>query len=722
MRLFPALFLMVLAMLYSVACSAGEPAQVPMLSYQGFTGILNTPNAHVSNEGSLHLMYTDQRENIWRNDLRKDRQKHQENYLLSVGLFSFFEVGGRLAEAPGRARDLSASLKVTSAPLTKEQAFWPVLAVGIQDIGGGANKLKSTYAVISEDFWRLRFSAGYGFSSERMKGGFGGVEFQAHDWVTLLGEYDTRDTSAGLRLTSPTLPWFPANLTFTAKSALNHTSGLDLAFGLTVPLDLKKSVTASTRQVPEPEQQTRDVSETVDKPATRQPATQHPSINAPDRQLPEDSRSPSETQNSRLTAKHSQLSSIRTRLIDAGFANVRVGEVADTVLVVEYENVRYNHNELDAIGVVAGIACSVDLAGVDTLWLVVKRKGLRIIRLSTPFKEMRNWLTDGGAAQVPAIRVENDTSQVETASFIDGDSNPDWLRPSLIIFPGLKTFIGTEVGVFDYLLSVKPDLQVTVWKGGVLNARWDLPVAWSDNFDNRRQFANSRNQPLMDRLMLFQGISLAPGLIANLGGGMILHDNYGTLNELTWSPGSGTHRFRLAQAYARDSDSRTTTRVWLGSYRMYLAPLDLFLEGTVGRFWGQDTGGHVALKRFFGDTAVELYYKNTETTEQKRWQAAGLQFSFPLTPRRDMQRAPLQVRGADEWGYAQETVLAINGQRTNDTISSALGINPLPSADIYRSYLNRDRLNEDYILTHKQRIKEAWQTFRDSLSEALPRF
>jgi len=163
----------------AAAVLAAEPPQDAMLSFQGFTGVLNTPSAHVSSEGSIHLLYSDQYERL----LRTPRAKRQENYLLSVGLFDFFEVGGRLTELPkiggGFAlRDLSASFKVTSAPLTKGRPYWPVLAAGVQDIGGGSNVIQSRYVVVSEDLWRFRLSAGYGFDSKRMQGGFGGVEFQ----------------------------------------------------------------------------------------------------------------------------------------------------------------------------------------------------------------------------------------------------------------------------------------------------------------------------------------------------------------------------------------------------------------------------------------------------------------------------------------------------------------------------------------------------------------
>jgi hypothetical protein len=154
--------------------------------------------------------------------------------------------------------------------------------------------------------------------------------------------------------------------------------------------------------------------------------------------------------------------------------------------------------------------------------------------------------------------------------------------------------------------------------------------------------------------------------------------------------------------------------VYLGSYRYLFAPLDLSLEATGGRFWGQDTGFSLELKRFFRDTAVSTYYKNTTTLEGKHWQAAGIQFAFPLTPRKDLKIGPLQVRGTDEWAYAQETTLAIGGQKTNDVNRPSLAINPQPTPALYRSYYNRDRLSAAYVEQHLDRLREAWLQYRSS--------
>ena len=56
---------------------------------------------------------------------------------MTVGIFNFLELGGRLTDAAGRtAADLSASFKVTSAPLDQGQAalagvgFWHAGLIG----------------------------------------------------------------------------------------------------------------------------------------------------------------------------------------------------------------------------------------------------------------------------------------------------------------------------------------------------------------------------------------------------------------------------------------------------------------------------------------------------------------------------------------------------------------------------------------------------------------
>jgi hypothetical protein len=84
----------------SRAVAAAEPANFHnALSLQGFTGILNTPSAHVTKEGWLDAHYANQEEGKWRHIT-----PFQDDYQFSLGMFNFIEIGGRFFEAPRAGR------------------------------------------------------------------------------------------------------------------------------------------------------------------------------------------------------------------------------------------------------------------------------------------------------------------------------------------------------------------------------------------------------------------------------------------------------------------------------------------------------------------------------------------------------------------------------------------------------------------------------------------
>ena len=603
--------------------------------------------------------------------------------------------------------------------------------------------MRTNYAVVSEDIWRVRLSAGYGTGPDRMKGIFGGAEFKAFDWLYLLGENDTKETNVGARLVTPQFWKIPVSFNFTAKTSLEHKPGtFDVAFGLSMPLDFRVKQPRTAPQASTPlSQQSAVVSSQTDQATPNPPtvngqrSTDNGVSSQTDKVRPNPQASTPLSQQETGTSapspmpampafrppapagaganEHIDLSGLRDCLVREGFTNVRVG-VADTgILVVEYEDVRFNHNELDGMGVVAGNAARLAEGRFESLRMVMKRHDIPMVRLTMPLKLVAGFL-DGSIGQTDFSKdlVVSFAAWDDDVDFLAGTGNPGFLKSSLVLAPVLTTFVGTEFGAFDYLLSLQPELLVNAWKGGVVDARWNIPISWSGNLDDGKPFRNSRNPPMMDRLMYFQAFKPLPAFMANLGGGMILHDIYGTLNEATWSPANGTHRIRVVQAYGKDVNSSQATTVYLGSYRYYFSPLDLSLEGTGGRFWSQDRGASLELKRFFGDTAVSLYYKNTEGVDNKKWQAVGIQFSLPLTPRRDMKHYyDMQVRGANEWSYAEETTLTNNNSKGNYLPPYPLAINPQPITDLDITYYNRDRLSEAYIREHLERLRDAWQRY-----------
>ena len=686
------LFILLFASYGFPDCFAGEFHN--SLSLQGFTGLLNTPNAEVTDEGRLYALFSNQQENNWRK-----RTRRQENYMVSIGFFSIAELGGRVTDAPKVSTDLSASFKI-KVPFIPKGYYLPSIAFGMQDFGGAAKNLQTKYVVASEEFWRFRLSLGYGTGPDRMKGVFGGLEVKAFDWLYLVGENDTKETNVGIRLITPDIFGYPVNLNVTAKTSLDYRPGsvVEFGFGLQFPLGLDHH---NTKPLDDKVQVTH-----------REPDTQH-GVTAR-KELIANKQTEKVTEPAiEEKVRDDELMILKKALIEAGFQNVEVGS-KDKLLVVEYENSRYNHNELDGLGVVAGIASEYAPPGFSTMRLIIRKKGIRTLQLTMPAKELHEFLVDAKSLKEfnESLQITAEVEDDSDVRYVKGDNNPSWLRSSLVVYPGLTTFIATEVGVFDYLLSIKPDFYLNTWKGAVLNARWDIPVVWSENFDDRKIFRKYRKNSQFERLMLFQAVRLTPTVMASLGAGMILKDTYGTLNEIMWTPGSGAHRFRAKIGYAenREPDANNNKhhsddKVYLASYRYYCNPLDTYLEGTGGKFWDQDTGFTVELKRFFGDTAFSVYYKNTRTIDKEHVQMGGVEIAFPLTPRRDMKPYIVQVRGNDAWSYAQETEIASHGKP--NLVGRSVGINPQPAFSLDRVFYNRDRLTEAYIRKHLLRLRDA---------------
>jgi hypothetical protein len=707
-RILPVLFCLAALTLLNFSDSrAGEFHNA--LSLQGFTGLLNTPNAEVTDEGSFYALYSNQRESQF-----PPRNAREESYLFSVGLFSFAELGGRLTDAvrPGRSNltDLSANFKVR-VPFIPKGYYLPDLAFGMQDIGGGAKNLQTKYLVATEELWRFRLSLGYGFGPDRMKGVFGGAEIKAFDWLYLVGENDTKETNVGVRLVSPEFFRIPVKLQVTAKSSLDHRPGnLEFGFGLQFPLGFDHH---STRPAPQDQGTGEGPAPAGALPAQgplRQEPAGEPAGGAPGR-----AAAGMPVERSRDTDSRARLAQVMERLAAAGFQNIRVGEKGSQMLVVEYENSRFMHNELDGLGVVGAIVADTVPSGYDTLSLVMKKKDIRVLALIAPLRDFNLFLHDADTLDDfrQMLRITTDIRDDEDVDYIGGgDSRPSWLRSSLVLSPGLKTFVGTEVGVFDYLLSLKLDYYLNLWKGAVVNARWDIPTAWSENFDDGKVFSSSRANSRLERAMLFQAIKLGPDVMVNLGGGMVLHDAYGTLNEAMWTPGNGSQRFSVKQAYISGNDSqdrKTRNEVYLGAYRFYLDSLDLYLIGTGGRFFDNDKGFSVELKRLFGDTAFSVFYKNSQVPAGEHVQVGGVQVTFPLTPRREMKPYPLQVRGSDEWSYAQEVKIVSPGKA--NTVATSIGVNPQPAFNLEHIFYNRDRLSEMYIRKHLLRLRDAYLTY-----------
>ena len=724
-RFFLVLFVAVVSSLIPPVVPAEEFYNA--LDLEGTTGLLNTPNAEVTDDGSGSMLYSNQKEPTLRHLTRED------NYFFSVGLLPFMEVVGRVTDASGGSpRDLSVNAKLK---------LLPDVAIGIQDLGGGSQYFRTEYVVATETWRPFRMSLGYGNGPSTLKGVFGGVEFKATDWLTLLGEDDTKERNVGLRLLPPSLFGWPIHLQFTAKTSLDyHPGSMEYGIGFQIPLG---SAHVNRQPLPPPAVASRDVPHQADA-IEDSPNTAHPQIlpdrastdRVPYRVTQAEHTEPSPLALSRETVNHSEetapqpeadhneqrLHQLFGKLVADGFQNVRVGVKGQHVLVVEYENARYRANELDGLGVVIGFIVDTVPKEFETVHIVIKKENIQVLRIAAPVKTFRAFLRDPstyGTLNRTLSIAEGDSGYDEGVRVIAGPGNPSRFTSSLMVSPGLTTAVATDAGAFDYLLSAQLDYFVNAWSGAVLYAGWLVPLSWSKNFEDGRPFRSERTGGGLDRLMLFQAFPAASDVMVNLGAGLLQPSTYGTLNEAMWTPGDGTYQFSFKQAYALDRSPNALFRkheMYLGSCRYYFSPLDLSLQVVAGKFIENDTGFTVALQRFFGDTSLTLYYTNSDTISQEPFfppehvRVVGLSVALPLTPRKEMKPGLFQVRGTEAWGYSQSTVLASAGG-ANYTALGYVGNNLTLPNNLDRVFFNRDRLSEPYIRGHLLRLRDAYITY-----------
>lgn len=640
-------------------------------SFQGYTGLLNTPDALVTAEGTGDLLYSNQTEYPYRHLV-----PWTDNYTLSFGAFPHLEGGIRLMNGRPLTTDLSANFKV-QVPYRPEG--WPALAIGFQDFGGNYAFLRTRYAVATQDLGPLRLSLGYGTGPARLEGVFGGAELFVSPWLQVLAEDDRTSRNAGLRLSTPP-KWLPGDMSLGALAKVgSHPQGqrADLAVFLKVPLGL------ASRKLHD-----------LERPAPAQPV-QAPREPAP---APRAAVSPS---------AGGSLAGLSGRLTELGFEHVRVGS-QDGTLVLSYENRRYNHNQLDGLGLLLGTALEAAPETLSRFRVEIRRQGLVLLEASGPVAPFKAWFASAGAPDPGTEARLADLLEVASRASFRDPPGVDWLEPApaprglrseLLLYPGLDKTVGTELGALDYRLSVMADLKLDLWPGAALDTRWDQPVAWSDDYRQGGRFETKGNEGRVDRVMLMQAAPVLPGLVTQFSAGQYLYRSRGWLNETLWIPGSGRHQLQMTGGQFRVSDGGLS-KVLLGTYRLYLPRWDTFLEATGGSFYNRDRGYRLDLKRYFGDTALSVFYANTSS------RILGLGLTVPLTPRRDLPPSALQVRGWEHWPQSLYTV--INDRSHTNPLTPGLALIPDTPHSLRGSAYDDSRLNAGYVKEHLPRLREAY--------------
>ncbi|WP_345972446.1 YjbH domain-containing protein [Sulfurimonas diazotrophicus] len=678
------------------------------LSMQGYTGIINTPNAQVMNEGDITLSFNNQFDNHQRNYDYEQDYRYQEDYIFGSGLLPFFELQGRLSEARGFHRDLSGNVKV-QLPFPLLHPYLPNVALGYQDIGSSVNFYGNKYVVMDKELWFVRLSLGYGVSdiegngakiSQRMDGIFGGAEVRTFDWFYLLGEYDGRERHAGVRIETPRSWSDRVKFNSIVAANLSDDNSISLAFNLVFSLY-------------EHERYTPDSVEREGSAAVLVTEESVPTA-APDLPAVEELTASIER---KQTEPPRPLGDLAPRLSDAGLENVTVATKGDT-LYIAYENSVYEWNELDALGIVIGTASHY--AGRYSRFVVEPLKSrVRVTAFhgslvaaaaffKTPSYTTKTVFTDSLFESHP----------IDKAGYVvvTDTENGTLFKPRLALSPKLSTFVGTEAGVFDYQLLLRLTGTTTLFKGLDFGIQYDEPVANSEELDPGGMFWRYYDNGGIYKTELSYSFNLF-GVLNSLSAGQYVYDYAGAMDQLMYTV--GRHTLQLKGGYflnmtdGFEDDKKT---LFIAGYSYHYVPWDFFLKVQGGRYWYQDIGFDVTLKRFFGDTAVSLGYLQSRPQSVPLHQAeevnhyVALAVEIPLALRKSpVDSRYLQLKGVNSWQYGLRTTVARSDGKNWIVPGSGSVLGSIFEGEPY--FRNRNRLSAEYLKYHLERMLNAYEKY-----------
>ncbi len=684
---------------------------------QSFTGLIFTPNAQVTDFGDLNFSYGVGLPKGM-GDRRYETIADLDNWVGALGFMPGIEGVGRVVtetydnnlytDPNGGIRDLSASLKV-QVPFIYDYTGIHV-AAGIQDIGGAASNFDAKYIVADKEFSfvPLRVTAGYGQSDLAdgiLDGPFGGVEYQPLPYVQIVGEYDSVETNAALRLFTPEglLP-LQAQLGFQYQVYSSHESETDVwNLNAAIPLagrDKNKQKVFAQADITEQEKL----------------------------QIELNKASASNTQ------------AMLQALLDEGFLNIRIGtrktESNEVLTVVALEDRRYNHNKADALGVALGIVAAHiagnqgevghvsseqtvngqasntqvlnenTLTGHSDIELVLLGNDIPLVSVNTNAGCFREFLLSGipcSATTFNTVEVGKHVSETQW----DTEKHASGLaRLQIVAGPSLYHTLATEYGFFDYSLALATNAYLPLWKGFAVDVRHFTPLTNSDDYDDGKLWGNSRHENKIDRVMVHQTFGLPFNIYTQFSAGYSFGFYNGWLNETIWNSPQGMHSLGLQisewepedryDSRGRYNSNRETE---LFTYTLNLPQFNWQGQFETGQYFSGDEGYSVHSNHWVGDTKITARYLKSEEEE-----FLTLGFTIPFTFNRDMKPGYVQVRGVDEFEYSIQTRIG----ESHNILNTGLGNRVRMQNRLERRYLNRGRLTPAYFEENEQRLRNAY--------------
>jgi hypothetical protein len=656
------------------------------LSFQGYSGIINVPNAAVLPDGHFSFLFNNQTppnlESAYPNSFFK-------NFIATIGIFPYTEITARFMNAsPSGPRDLSADIKFSYA-FSRFGKWLPSIGGGVQDISGGAVFLSTKYLVMSEEIRHLRLSIGYGTGPNRMEGVFYGIEYFLSKYLQILFDNDVEQTSGAVRFsTANNLSGEPLSMAFVIKSVFKEKTP-EFTFSASLSYDLKKRDNLATQHATEKP----DIGN-IDTICNSNPAELDKSLFAG---IIYSKR----VDNSATVTKDGNSSTdLQMRLLSCGLENISVNTQSDKIFI-RYENNRFGQNEMDALGIVLGAASEINDSTIDTIHITMLQSQVPVITVEVGKKDYCRFIetNDVGTAQLKIYRKLN----TEEHAFHTTLSGRTTGKIRCEISPRLRYFLGTEVGAFDYQASLNFDSFMDLWPGASIGARAVLPIWNTENFDAGNSFAYYKEKCHLNSASLFQFMNLGSGITSLFSTGYYNAKYFSIVNDLRFTNKNGMFKMGVNGGYyTANGYYRTTCLPYIGLN----IPIDISVLITGGVFWEQDKGFDISIIRSFNSVDLILFYKHTKNVFNYFDTFIGSQINIPLCFKKGMKPHFITIAGKNDWHTSISTRVAEKGSL--NYISTSCGVIPEMLVSQDNDFFNRNRLDNRYIKENISKLREAW--------------
>lgn len=702
------------------------------MTQAGYTGLAITPNAHLLGWGRLEFAYDNQLPGI-------PRVPSGHNYVLGFGLLPNLEIAGRMAANSPQGsscflvdcgvRDLSASAK---AGIGLDAAGRFRVAAGVTDVGGAVTYFRTYYGVATYNEGPLEISAGLARrtgqsrrnSRSPLDGPFAAAAWQPLPWVRGQLEYTDGNAWAGVRLFAPN-DWLPEGWSayIGANQRLTGTNLTERAWwsaGVSIPLYKVPDLRRSGPQAPQPELTGSQRPLPAYEARTLPPGTSVAPIAAPPAPAPVGQ-----------PVDDAKLAQLAEALRSKGLEDLWIGRMADASIAVRANNATYNWNSLDALG--AALAAIAQTLG-DTrsaYRLILTQRQVPLVAATGQADCLSQWIRSDAAACAAGELSTPGTTALdklhENANWVVARQAPSWRTLRVSISPVLRTNVGSELGVLDYSLGANIGLLLPLWSGASVEARQDVPLTHTADYEGREMFSDRRVRSRLERLAFTQTLRLplerwfagnddvaisrwglasvlAQGSVGRFGG----HYD-GMHGAMRWEPGNGKHRvtaeagwFKHAEFGTFASPGPRIAKPGLAHYRYHFQPTRTYLEASAGAFMNSDRGIQIGMRQWFGDVAVQAYYKRTRFENAPTRQFVGIMLSVPIGPRRDMNPGWVQVTGTPRFAHGVETTVREAGGNP-----ARIGYGAVPPVPSLENTVNSDRAGLLYFEDNVRRVRDA---------------